>query len=133
MSTWSAPVRYGECDQQGVVFNAHYLAYADEASTAWCAATGVPYASLRARGLDLVVKASALEWSSPARYGDVVDVDAACERVGATSFTVAYRIAVGERLVCAVRTTYVLVDEHGRPVRVPDDLRRAWTQEPAPV
>ena len=25
-------VRYHECDQQGVVFNAHYLAYADMAS-----------------------------------------------------------------------------------------------------
>ena len=33
MSTWSSPVRYGECDQQGVVFNAHYLAWADEAMT----------------------------------------------------------------------------------------------------
>ena len=126
MSTWSSPVRYAECDQQGVVFNAHYLLYADEASTAWCASTGTTYASLRERGLDMVVKASTLEWSSPARYGDVVDVDAACERVGATSFTVAYAVRVGERLCCAVRTTYVLVGAEGRPVRVPDDLRAAW-------
>ena len=29
MSTWSAPVRYAECDGQGVVFNSHYLLYAD--------------------------------------------------------------------------------------------------------
>jgi len=28
---WSSPVRYVECDQQGIVFNAHYLTWADEA------------------------------------------------------------------------------------------------------
>ncbi len=33
MSAWSAPVRYAECDMQGIVFNAHYLLYADEALT----------------------------------------------------------------------------------------------------
>lgn len=127
MSTWSAPVRYGECDQQGIVFNAHYLTYADEAATAWFAATGTTYAALRARGLDMVVKASTLEWFLSARYGDVVHVDAACERVGGTSFAVAYAVRVGERQCCAVRTTYVLVDADGRPTRVPDDLRAAWT------
>ncbi len=127
MTTWSAPVRYGECDQQGIVFNAHYLAYADEASTAWLASTGTTYAALRERGLDMVVKASTLEWSSPARYGDVLDVDAVCERVGGTSFVVAYGVRVGERLCCAVRTTYVLVGGDGRPVRVPEDLRESWS------
>ena len=126
MATWSAPVRYGECDQQGIVFNAHYLAYADEASTSWFAATGTTYGALRERGLDMVVKASTLEWSSPARYGDVVEVDAACERVGRTSFEVAYAVRVGERACCAVRTTYVLVGADGGPVRVPDDLRASW-------
>ena len=33
MRIWSAPVRYAECDGQGVVFNSHYLLYADEALT----------------------------------------------------------------------------------------------------
>ena len=45
---------------------------------------------------------------------------------GATSFVVAYAVRVGDRLCCAVRTTYVLVGADGRPVPVPDDLRAAW-------
>ena len=28
-------VRYGEVDAQGVVFNAHYLAYLDDVSDTW--------------------------------------------------------------------------------------------------
>lgn len=126
MSTWSAPVRYAECDQQGVVFNAHYLAYADEAMTAVLDEAGTPYAQLYERGFDTSVVASELSWSSSARYGDVLDVDAVCERVGGTSFVVAYVVRVGERRCCAVRTTYVLVGADGRPVRVPDDLRERW-------
>ena len=40
---WSSPVRFVECDQQGVVFNAHYLTWADEASNHWWAAHGLTW------------------------------------------------------------------------------------------
>jgi acyl-CoA thioester hydrolase len=126
MSAWSAPVRYGECDQQGVVFNAHYLAYADEAMVAVMAELGTPYADLLARGLDTSVVATELSWVAPARWGDVVQVDGEVERVGRTSFTVAFTISVEDRPCCRVRTSYVLTDLERRPVPVPDDLREAW-------
>jgi acyl-CoA thioester hydrolase len=125
-AAWSAPVRYAECDQQGVVFNAHYLAYADEAVTHVLARQGTTYDDLLARGLDTSVVATDLQWSSPARWGDVVEVDGTVERVGRTSFVVAMTIAVGERLCCRVRTTYVLVDAERTPVPVPDDVRACW-------
>jgi acyl-CoA thioester hydrolase len=123
---WRAPVRYVECDQQGIVFNAHYLTWCDEAVVGWFAATGSDYAALTARGLDTRVVASALEWASSARYGDVVDVDVWTDRVGRTSFTVGFDVRVGDRRCCTVRTTYVLVDADGRPTPVPGDLRSAW-------
>ncbi len=130
MSVWSAPVRYVECDQQGVVFNAHYLAYADEAMIKVLAELGFSYDQLSARGLDTAVVASELAWSSSACWGDVVDVEGAVERIGRTSFVVAFTISVGERLCCRVRTTYVLTDSARKPTRVPDDLRTAWSGEP---
>ena len=134
MATWSSPVRYAEADQQGIVFNAHYLTWADEACTAWFAGVGLPYAALLARGLDTRVVASSLEWSSSARYGDVVELDVGCERIGGTSFVLASAVRVGDQTCCTVRTTYVLVDEDARPVRVPDDLRARWATAPvAPV
>ena len=126
MSTWSSPVRYGECDQQGVVFNAHYLAWADEAVTALYDQLGTPYDGLLARGLETAVVASELSWTSPARWGDLVDVDGAIVRIGGTSFTAELVVRVGERACCTVRTTYVLHDPERRPVRVPDDLRERW-------
>ncbi|MGY1621315.1 acyl-CoA thioesterase [Geodermatophilus sp. SYSU D00965] len=119
---WSSPVRYVECDQQGVVFNAHYLTWADEASTVWWASMGLPWAELAERRIDPLVKASTLEWASPARWGDTVTVDAETERVGRTSVTARFTVRVGERSCCVVRTTYVCVAD-GVAAAWPDDVR----------
>jgi acyl-CoA thioester hydrolase len=119
--TWSSPVRFVECDQQGVVFNAHYLVWADEASSLWWASLGLSWDEIAAQA-DPVVKASSLEWSSPARWGDTVEVDAAAERLGRTSVTVRFTVRVGERVCCVVRTTYVGT-AGGAPTPWPDDVR----------
>lgn len=119
---WSSPVRYVECDQQGVVFNAHYLTWADEASNGWWASLGLAWDDLVARGVDPVVKASSLEWTSSARWGDTVAVDAETEKVGRTSVTVRFAVRVGERVCCVVRNTYVCVAD-GRSAAWPDDVR----------
>ena len=123
---WSSPVRYVECDQQGVVFNAHYLTWADEASSAWWTAHGLPWDELVASGVDPVVKASSLEWSSSARFGDTVTVDAETERVGRTSVTVRFTVRVGERVCCVVRTTYVCLTPAGT-APWPDGVRARLT------
>ncbi|MGY1664725.1 acyl-CoA thioesterase [Geodermatophilus sp. SYSU D00696] len=123
--TWSSPVRFVECDQQGVVFNAHYLVWADEASNLWWASLGLPWDEIAARA-DPVVKASTLEWSSSARWGDTVTVEAESERVGRTSVTVRFTVRVGGRVCCVVRNTYVGT-AGGAPVPWPDDVRERLT------
>jgi acyl-CoA thioester hydrolase len=120
MSTWSAPVRFAEVDQQGVVFNAHYLLYCDEAMGAFCAQ----------RGLDDFVAVvrlatSTLTWSGPARWGDQIEVDVRCTKVGRTSATVAFEVTATGRPCCRVETVYVHADQSGTPVEIPADVRAA--------
>jgi acyl-CoA thioester hydrolase len=124
---WSSPVRFVECDQQGIVFNSHYLAWADEAVNAWWAGRGLPWADLVGRGVEYVVVASALEWRSSARYGDTVAVDADLEKLGRTSMTMRFVVRVGERESCVVRTTYVCTAA-GEPKPWPDDVRALLTE-----
>jgi acyl-CoA thioester hydrolase len=119
---WSSPVRFVECDQQGIVFNAHYLVWADEAVNSWWAGRGVEWGELNAEGVEYVVVASALEWRSSARYGDTVEVDAELDKLGRTSLTVRFTIRVGSRVCCEVRTTYVCTAA-GAPTPWPDALR----------
>jgi acyl-CoA thioester hydrolase len=123
---WSAPVRFVECDQQGVVFNAHYLTWADEAVNAWWETAGLPFGALSAWGVEYYVKASALDWVSSARYGDTVAVDAELEKLGRTSLTLGFTVRVGERVCCTIRTTYVATAD-GRPAPWPDEVRAQLT------
>ncbi|HEY0508024.1 MAG TPA: thioesterase family protein [Blastococcus sp.] len=123
MSTvWSSPVRFVECDQQGIVFNAHYLVWADEAVTTWWDRREVDWADLNARGFEYVVVASSLEWRSSARWRDSVEVDAELEKLGRTSVTVRFVIRAGERECCVVRTTYVCTSG-GTSTPWPDEVR----------
>ena len=108
------------------MFNAHYLTWADETSNHWWAAHRLPWEDLVARGIDPLVKASSLEWTSSARWGDTVTVDAETEQVGRTSATVRYTVRVGERVCCVVRNTYVCVSD-GVATPWPDDVRAALT------
>ena len=69
-----------------------------------------------------MASSSTLEWSSSARWGDTVIVDAETERVGTTSATVVFTVRVGERVCCVVRNTYVCVAD-GVATPWPDDVR----------
>jgi acyl-CoA thioester hydrolase len=63
-------VRYGECDPQGIVFNANYLLYLDVAFTElWRAAVG-PWQDMVDRGVDAVVAEANLVFRAPARFDD---------------------------------------------------------------
>lgn len=120
MSTWSAPVRFAEVDAQGIVFNSHYLLYCDEAVSAFFAER-----DLRETAAEIRLVACTLTWSGSARWGDVVEVDADCTRVGRTSFVITFDVRVGDSTVCRVETTYVHTDPAGTAMQLPDDVRNA--------
>ena len=83
---------------------------------------GVPYGELAACGIEYYVKATALDWTSSARFGDTVSVDADLAQLGRTSLTLLFTVRVADRVCCTVRTTYVATAE-GRPAPWPDDVR----------
>jgi len=122
--SWTARVRYAECDQQGVAFNAHYLTWADEASADWWASIGIPWADLITRGGEPMVRVSTLEWTASAKWDELVTVDAELERLGRTSIVLRFTVRVEDRVCCTIRTTYVWVTPSGAEPW-PDDVRAA--------
>jgi acyl-CoA thioester hydrolase len=88
-------VRYGECDPQGIVFNANYLLYFDVAFTEmWRAAVG-PWQEMVEGGYDAVVGEAHLDFRSPARFDDVLDLSVLVVRLGSTAMTTRIDIARG--------------------------------------
>ena len=120
-------VRFHECDQQGVVFNAHYLAYADMASFECLNTLFGSYAKLHELGVDLVVAESNIRYRAAARFEDELHVDSYVDRVGNTSLILRFDIRRGDDAVAEVINRYVWVDTVNlRPTAPPDEVREAF-------
>lgn len=122
MASYDYRVRYGECDQQGIVFNAHYMAYIDDAVDCWLRELDPEFETNR--GWEVTVKRSEIVWDGPARFGDVLTLDLAVSRWGNTSLDVSVRGHVAGRAVVEATMTYVVVGHDDFvPVAIPAELR----------
>jgi acyl-CoA thioester hydrolase len=116
-------VRYGEVDMQKVVFNAHYLAYCDDAADLWFRSLG---AALEAGDWDVMVKKATITWTGGAKVHDDLTIEVAVRRWGNTSFDVGFDGRVDGVPVFSADLTYVAVRTGTtETVRVPDAFRAA--------
>jgi len=117
-------VRYGECDAQGIVFNANFLAYVDVVLTEiWRAAFG-SYDALLATGVDTVVGEANMRFRAPGRFDDVLTIEAGFDGLGTTSTTLNLWFRRGDELLCDADIRYVFVDlENWEKCPIPDDAR----------
>ena len=119
-------VRYGECDRQGVVFNANYFAYFDIAMTEiWRVAIG-RYDAMVDRGVDMVVAEANARFLAPARFDDEIEIAAAIERLGNTSSITRHLVRRDGELLVDGTMRHVFVDiETMRKTPIPDWIREA--------
>ena len=106
-------VRYGECDAQGIVFNARWGDYVDVAVTEYLRAL---FGTVESAGsIEMRLVKQTLEWRASARYDDVLDCRVSTAKIGTTSFTLTTqfrRLADGLDLASA-ETVYVACDLTG--------------------
>ena len=115
-------VRYAEVDGQGVVFNAHWLTYCDDACTRFMESMG--FGTIWIDEFDVMLVKAVLEWQGPAGFDELVDIGVAVSRIGTRSFDVRYTAAVGERPACTGTITYVSVAPGTHDsTAIPDGLR----------
>jgi acyl-CoA thioester hydrolase len=110
-----------------VVFNVRYGDYVDLAACEFIRALG--FGELLINGpLDYQLVKQTIEWKSPARFDQVLEISACAKHLGTTSFTlwVTFRIAGQEPVIATAETVYVLVDAArlGK-TPLPADLRAA--------
>ena len=103
-------VRYGECDIQGIVFNAHYLSYFDTSITElWRTACG-SYQAMLDRGVDIVLAEASLRFRKPARFDDELSLAIGVIHLGTTSVITHHTASVAGSLVAEGELRHVLVD-----------------------
>jgi acyl-CoA thioester hydrolase len=119
-------VRYGECDQQGVVYNARYGDYVDLASTEFLRASFAPLNCFDGSFEFQVVK-MLVEWTGPARFDDTLAIDVTLKKLGTTSYTLGFALrrvtktgAIEPDTIVTAETVNVYVDP------------KSWTKAPLP-
>ncbi|WP_424951472.1 acyl-CoA thioesterase [Deinococcus sp.] len=126
----SLRVRWAEVDAQGVVFNGHYLTYADVCCTEYFRAAGLPQWNVVATAdspedtLDSYVVRATLDYKSSARFDDLLTLRGRISRLGNSSFTFECRMERAGVLLCTV--TAISVNAHqgvSRPL--PEHFRAA--------
>jgi acyl-CoA thioester hydrolase len=123
-------VRYGECDMQGVVFNAHYLAYSDDAVDTWLrqALPGQVYAGQPGATFDFMTKVASVTWYRGLRFGELADLECSVSRFGRTSFDITIEGTAGGEPSFTTTLTYVSVEPGTHhPCPVPEHVRTALT------
>ena len=124
-------VRYAECDLQGVVFNAHYLAYFDVGITElWRAAFG-SYQAMFDHGLDIVVAETQLRFRAPARFDDELALEVTVTHLGTTSVVTEHLVRRAEEELVRGSLRHVFVDRRTlAKTPIPDWVRSGlapWT------
>jgi len=127
-------VIYGDSDQMGVVYYANYLRYFEAARNEFIRAKGLRYRDFEERyGLVLPVAEAHVNYRSPARYDDLLTIEATLAEARRASARFEYRIVREDgELLATGHTVHACVDRDGKVQRMPAELVAALVEgEPA--
>jgi acyl-CoA thioester hydrolase len=114
-------------DAQSVVFNPHYLTYADIAVTEYYRVIGMPYpAAFDVEVADLYARKTQIEYHASARFDDVLDLYVRVSRLGRSSFDFCIEVLRSEESIATIEMTYVHANlEKQKSVPLTDKFRDA--------
>lgn len=124
--TYTRRVRFSDTDAQGIVFNANYFVYFDDALTDLFAAAGLTMDAMHSQGYDVVNAHVSANFRQAARLGDELITGIRLSKVGNTSITfeVATWNAADDTGVCDGTIVQVTVDREAlTPIPVPEHFR----------
>jgi acyl-CoA thioester hydrolase len=119
-------VRYHECDAQGVVFNANWLAYFDVVITElWRELIG-DYSGMVEEGADMMVAEASVRFRGPARFDDLVEFRLSVASMSNTALSTRTEAWVGDRLAVEGEMRHVFVEPGTNTKRpIPESIRAA--------
>src|SRR5215831_5928430 len=85
-------VRFADTDLQGIVFNGNYLTYYDVAWTEYFRAIGLTWKDMVESGIDTVLARTTIDFKSPARFDEVLEVYTRVSKIGNTSIVFDFEI-----------------------------------------
>jgi acyl-CoA thioester hydrolase len=125
--TYSTTYRviYGDTDTMGIVYHANYLRWFEIGRTELFRHLGMPYREIEARGLMLPVSEVKCKYLTPARYDDVLVIDATLNTGFRAGMQFDYAITSQDGAVIHTTgyTRHAFVNDQGKVVRPPAFIR----------
>ncbi len=120
-----------DTDAGGVVYYANYLRFMERARSEWLRAAGFEQDILRDEaGVVFVVRRVEVDYLSPARFNEQIEVSVDLLELGRASLSVEQTLTRGPTRLVAARVTLACVDaERFKPVKIPSPIIQALAQE----
>jgi acyl-CoA thioester hydrolase len=118
--TMDVHIYYEDTDCGGVVYYANYLRYMERARTEYLAAKGWSVKKLMDEGTIFMVLRVEIDYKSPARYGDTIELETWVRDVTRATMVFEHimREKSSQRVIVECRAKVVFVDPNGRPKRL---------------
>jgi acyl-CoA thioester hydrolase len=116
-------VYYEDTDFSGIVYHARYLHFLERGRTDYLRLAGIHHAEigdgLHGERLVWIVRRMEIEFVSPARIDDVLEIGTRVEDISGARIVMAQRIVCRDALVAAARVEAAIVNGKGKPRRFP--------------
>ncbi|MCW2246006.1 acyl-CoA thioester hydrolase [Azospirillum fermentarium] len=129
-STHILPVRvyYEDTDAGGIVYHANYLRFMERGRSAMLYRLGFRHTEvMNSAGVAFAVRAMEIDFLSPARLDDVLEVETRITKIGGASFAVAQAVRRGDRVLSRAGLKLATIDRAGQAARMPAAVREALT------
>lgn len=119
-------VIYGDTDNMGIAYYANYLRWFEIGRTELLRSWGLPYREIESRGILLPVAEAHCKYLAPAKYDDLLSIEASLDPETKGGLKINYRV-LGEDETSVHATGYTrhaFMDHDGRVVRPPQFMRK---------
>lgn len=124
---WPVRVYWEDTDAGGVVYYANYLKFMERARSEWLRALGFEQDTLRDEGgVVFVVRRVEIDYLSPARFNDQLDVIVRLHEAGRASFVVRQELMRDSACLAMAEVTLACVHAtHFKPAKIPAPILQA--------
>ncbi len=119
-------VVFADCDPMRIVYYGNYFRLFEIGRAELFRQLGHAFPGYIERGLYLAVLATACRYHRPARYDDIISIHAGIASVGRARLEIHYELKSADgTLLVSGHTEHAILDEAGRPQRMPQEIRDA--------
>ncbi len=135
---WPEAARYrvifGDCDPMRIMYYANYFRVFEIGRAEWFRRLGHPFKVYIDQGLYLGVIEARCRYRRPARYDDDLAIHVGMVTLGRARLEIGYEIrGPSADLLVSGSTAHAIMDDAGRPRRIPEDFRAMVRATMAPA